>query len=63
MSVAGRVKFGLAIGAVLLLALLIVGPMVFGNYGKTCTVTVGNASYLHHEMSKSQCDELGGVYR
>jgi hypothetical protein len=56
-------KVVLAIAAVVLVALLILGQMLLGNYGKTCSVMIGNATYLHHEMSESQCLEAGGVYR
>ena len=62
MTVTGRLKLGLAIAAAILLALLVLGPMMLGDYLKSCRVTIGNATHLDYEMNESECEQAGGVF-
>lgn len=62
MNAKSALKLALAVVAVILLALLIVGPMVLGDYGKSCAVTIGSETRLDYEMSQSECEDAGGVY-
>ena len=62
MKVTGRLKLALAIAAAILLALLVIGPMVLGDYLKSCAVTIGNATHLDYEVNESECEAAGGVF-
>lgn len=62
MNAKSALKLALAVVAVILLALLIVGPMVLGDYGKLCAVTISSETRLDYEMSQSECEDAGGVY-